>query len=181
MARAQSKRGIYFQSPRLNLIAKEMNNTKLVTDTDLDNVCKTAAEKLRLIILTHIKNQDLQWKKLTSDYIRFKERNDLYEGHWIETGELASKLKIHKSKDGTWYVGGAEDEKHAGSGLLINHLIQIHEFGVLNRGLVARPLFRPSAKELRQFIETDSLKSIERIMSDNWKKMNKRLEKFKVK
>jgi len=181
MARKPSKRGIYFQGPRLNLVAKEIKHTKLVNESDLDNLQRTAAEKMRTIVLTHIKNQDLRWKKLSNDYIKFKERNDLFEGHWIETGELAQRLKVHKSKDGQWYVGGGEDEKHGGSGLLVNHLIQIHEYGILNRGLPARPLFRPSAKELRDFIEKDSLKSLERIMSDNWKKMMKRLEKYKVK
>lgn len=181
MARSPSKRSVYFQGPRLNLIAKEFKTTKLVNESDLDNLQKVAAEKMRVIVLTHIKNQDLRWKKLSEEYIQFKKRNDLYEGHWIETGELAKKLKVHKSAEGQWYVGGKENEKHMGSGLLVNHMIQIHEFGILNRGLPARPLFRPSAKEFREFVEKDSLKSLERIMTDNWKKMTKRMEKFKIK
>ncbi len=177
MARAPSKRSVYFQAPRLKLIAKEFSNP-LLSIKEIDDLERQAAEAMLLIVKDHIQRQDLKWKKLSSAYLAYKKREGLDTRTWIATGELEYLLGVYKDPKNGYYVGGAPGEIHKGSGLEVNHLIQIHEFGSPKTGTPARPLFRPSAKEFRTYIETDLTAEVNRLMHENWKKLMKRMSKY---
>ena len=177
MARKPPNRSVYFQAPRLKLIAKEFNNP-LLSAADIDEFELQAAQALLVIIKDHIQRQDLPWKKLSAAYLAQKKKEGLNTGTWIATGELDYLLGVHKDPKQGYYVGGAPNQIHKSSGLLLNDLIEIHEFGNALVGIPARPLFRPSAKEFREYIKTDLSKDINKKMRENWNKLMKRMSKY---
>lgn len=107
---------------------------------------KEQAEYMLERIKYHIDRQDLKWEPLQQSYVAYKNQRGLEVGTWIATRDLYEKLSVVEV-DGHFYIGAEEDVMHEPSGLTINHIIQVHEFGVLKLGIPARPLFAPSKRE----------------------------------
>lgn len=104
------------------------------------------AEHLLEIVKNHIKKQDLPWVPLKSEYKAYKKSVGLSGKIWVATGELQNKLSVQKGPTG-YYIGAPKGKKHKGSGLELNYLIAIHEYGSVGRGIPARPLMLPSKLE----------------------------------
>lgn len=93
---------------------------------------------------------DPSWEPLSPGWLAYKEKNNLWLGPWMTTGELASMLGIWESEEGRgWYVGFARGMIHKGSGLPAAKLASILEFGRPEAGLPARSLFRKTRRELK--------------------------------
>jgi len=114
---------------------------------------EVAYELLR-IIKRHLEDQDLPWPPLKPEYKEAKAKAGLDTRMWIATGELTEDgLGIWVSDDGNNVFVGFHPKLEHISGLTYSHLARIHEFGVPERGIPARPLLRPSAQELRNLLK----------------------------
>ncbi len=174
---AKKGKSLLFQTPRFNLIAKEFSKAFL-TDKDNNEIQLQAASALKEIIKGHIRDQDIKWKTLSPKYLLQKERlNQEVPGYWNATGELFERINVHFDKKYGYYVGGATGEKHEESGLELNKLISILEFGSYKAGIPARPLFRPSAKEFRKYIQTDLSVDVNEMMRRKWDNLMKKISK----
>lgn len=104
------------------------------------------AHRLLEKIKGHIEEQDLPWVELSSGYARFKSSRGLEPGIWIATKELYNSLQVVENEEG-FYIGAPIGTIHQGSGLEINDLITILEYGTIH--IPERPLFTVSKREMR--------------------------------
>lgn len=169
-------KSIFFQTPRLNLIASEFSKP-IISEKEKKDLERQSAQAMKELVIGHIRDQDLKWKKLSAKYLLEKaKKNQPIPGYWHATGELLKKIDVQY--DGkVYYVGGAPGEIHEESGLEINHLISILEFGNYKSGIPARPLFRPSAKEFRKYIKTDLTDKVNEMMKKKWDSLMKKISK----
>ena len=105
------------------------------------------ARSLLMTIKKHLEYQDLGWQPLSPEYREWKEKNGLDTRIWMARRELVSKIKIIITPEGRYLVGIDPYEPHY-SGLSAYHLAMVHEYGVPDLGIPARPLFRPSYWEV---------------------------------
>lgn len=95
---------------------------------------------------------DPRWVPLKPSYVRYKQKHGLWEGPWMATTELLSKLAIYELDNGKGYfIGWPADEIHTGSGLTCRHLADILENGRAEVGIPARPLFRKVRREMKMW------------------------------
>jgi len=101
----------------------------------------------------HIDKQDLPWKALSKQWKAYKLNSGLSGKIYEATGEFKDKLTYRKdSTRNVWRVGAFGDIKHKFSGLSMNRLATILEYGNDVAGIPARPLFRPTQRELSTLI-----------------------------
>lgn len=115
-----------------------------------DRISYLLAERLFEIVHQHIDMQDLQWPPLKVEYRAEKIRLGLSEKMWEATGELRSHIRIRKRYDG-YAVGIPNSEWHGGANMPAWKLARVHEYGQMDLGIPARPLFRPSSKEVKSW------------------------------
>jgi hypothetical protein len=107
------------------------------------------ADKYLEIVKYHLEAQDLPWKPLAPEYKAWKKRKGLDTRIWIATGKLEKLIKKIKVEPGNYLVGISGEKQHSKSGISAGHLAMVHEYGVPQLGIPARPRFRPSYHELR--------------------------------
>lgn len=139
-----------YQQPNFTLLIKSIKAVTLGTSKFLDEFNRKEAELYRDAIKGHIDAQDMRWIALSSNYLAKKKKEGLKEGMWQATEDLYKSLEVHKDSKGRYYVGGSENEIHEPSGLLINKLISIHEYGNTKMNIPSRKLFRPTRDELQK-------------------------------
>jgi|SRR5882724_2957317 len=129
-------------------------------------LAKYAFERIQF----HLERQDLQWPALNPGYKRAKIAKGLDPRMWIATGELRSYITIERApaRQGTkirsaYNVGVNRRVKHK-SGLLASDLAMHLELGVPDRGVPARPLFRPSLQDTRAYARKNKTRLKKEIM-----------------
>ena len=133
---------------QLNAIDKEAKKIGINSSADI-------AKAALAILKGHIENQDLPWKKLSESWLYAKIRQGLSEDIYVATGEFLKGLRIKKVKDrNIWRIGAFKEDLHKPSGLSMAKIAKVLEYGLPERGLPPRPLFRPSQKDLAVFIRT---------------------------
>ena len=115
-----------------------------------DRVSFYMAEKALETIQGHIDRQDLGWQPLSPDYVAEKARKGLDGRTWIATGELRTYIQIQKRYYG-YAVGIPREAWHSGANMPAWKLARVHEYGQLDLGIPARPLFRPSMMEVKRW------------------------------
>lgn len=128
-----------------------------------DGIAREVAWKIWDRIQEHITRQDLNWTPLKPEYKKWKARTGLDTRMWIATGDLRSHIKVspYLGHAGKWRVGIARDEKHRPSGLPAYVVAANMEYGSADRGLPARPLMRPSVRDIRDWVKRNK-NSLER-------------------
>lgn len=117
----------------INQTAKKVidSNAELIVDT----------------LKSHIDKQDLNWKPLAQSTIDAKGHDSAY----YDTGELRDSLSARKLRSGKKVVrvivGASPYKTHKASGLKLTDLLIFMEYGTKN--MPARPLLRPTLKELK--------------------------------
>src|SRR5262249_44983621 len=67
----------------------------------------------------------------------------------IATKAYVNAIEVRKKGDTAWTVG-LPDKTHPGTELKFDQLARIHEYGVPDRGLPARPHWRPMTRQYAQ-------------------------------
>jgi hypothetical protein len=121
--------------------------------------------------VNHLANQDLGWKDLSESYKAVKERKFKKRAAKVRKSKRkdapVQKILIDTStlfqsitsfaKDGKVHVGVPAGDKYADGGKSLAYVAAVHEFGVESRGIPARPLFKPSRDELKQWCKDNYL------------------------
>lgn len=120
-----------------------------------DQIAYYLATQLLRIIDSHLEEQDLPWPPLSPAYAERKARKGLDPRIWVATSELRSYFAVWKTgrEPGSYAVGIPRHLTHKESGLPAWQLAAILEFGVPDHHLPARPLMRPSLKDLRRWVK----------------------------
>lgn len=111
----------------------------------------------------HIDSQDLGWTPLAESTIALKNGDDTI---LVETGFLRNNLKVRQIrsvKNGiTFFIGADAWTTHQPSGLKMKQLMIYLEYGT--RNMPARPLVRPTLKEVEPILKKNWEALIEEIM-----------------
>ena len=109
-----------------------------------DEFTISVAEEMREYLIEAITTQRYNWKPLSENYLK-KKRNDpeLDERIYIATGFFLDHIDVWEDQDGV-HVGFHPGVIHEPSGLPLNVLARILEFGSAKVGIPARPLWRPA-------------------------------------
>lgn len=122
-------------------------------------------------ILAHIDRQDLGWKKLNVEYKYWKRLTGYSEKIYEATGDFKRKLKT-KFVNNEWRVGAFREDRHEPSGLTMERIAGILEFGAPEAGIPARPLMRAVSQEMKEyvkvFMKSKQFKDLEKRFA-NWK------------
>lgn len=99
-------------------------------------------------LLQHLESQDLPLAPLNEWYRQWKESHGLDTRILIATGELMENIKIYDIAVGKAFVGVKSGKQHKG-GIDMALLALIHEYGSVETGMPARPLYRLTLQELK--------------------------------
>ena len=134
--------------------------------SDLDDALEVAteqnAQETRTALVMHIQNQDLGWTELDPAYVRAKESKSLSNQTLIATGTLLSSITVYKKDKFSAFVGAL---RSAGSRNATWFIAPIMEFGSPKRNIPARPLFRPTFKEMKRKMIERYEKAIEKVLN----------------
>lgn len=117
--------------------------------TATDEFTREVAEELLEYLTDTIENQRYKWKPLKPDYLESKRRKGLDERIYVATGFFLEHIEMWEDKDGV-HVGFRPGIIHEPSGLELNVLARILEFGSARRNIPARPLWRPAFSVIRR-------------------------------
>jgi len=101
----------------------------------------------------HLESQDLPLAPLNDWYRQWKEKHGLDSRILIATGELMDNIKIYDIAIGKAFIGIKGGKQHKG-GIDMALLALIHEYGSVERGMPARPLYRLTFEELKSQLNT---------------------------
>ena len=140
--------------PHKNLLRAQqiVNGLDRLYEVNRRKFSLAVARSILETIRKHLRLQDLHWKPLAPEYKQWKEEQGLDTRTWIARGDLTKLIRIipiYQEEKVTYLVGIDPYAKHY-SGLTAYHLAMIHEYGVPDRGIPSRPLFRPSYEEVRK-------------------------------
>jgi len=142
---------VSFKAPDFKKIFQFIKDLPKTADQFIYEFEKAEAEVLLTMIKKHIQAQDLNWVPLKEGYARRKRRLELNPGIWIATEDLYHKLQVVE-ENGKFYIGAPAGVIHKPSGLEINKIIGILEYGTYTERIPARPLFEPSKREVKRGI-----------------------------
>lgn len=123
-------------------------------DKRLTEVIKVAAFKLERIIVLHIQDQDLPWKKLDEKYRKRKIAEGYSEKILIRTGTALETVRVLKIDDNNYFIGWPRGVQHKKGGDMVQ-IMAVHEYGSNDGTIEPRPVVEPSVKELREWLETE--------------------------
>jgi hypothetical protein len=126
-------------------MAKEMK--KIQRDTLV-----TFSKELRRRAKEHIVKQDLDWQGLSLKYLLAKRDKGYSHKTYRLGGDFYNKIKAFVAEDSCWAGFNESDTtsntlKGKRSTRLLSEVAKGLEFGVVSKGLVERPLWRPTLKE----------------------------------
>lgn len=107
------------------------------------------AETTRKGVVKHLQNQDLRWEKLNKQYRERKKKRGLSTATLIATSQLMQSITTQvTSNKMSAFVGVLRSGKRR-DGEKPALIAAIHEFGSKRRKIPARPLFRPTLREVK--------------------------------
>lgn len=130
-------------------VHKDMNALADRIKSNLKMATAQNAEVTRGVLVKHIQNQDLKWKKLGPKYKEQKKKKGLSTAILIATSEMMQSITTKVASDkmsafvGVLRAGKREDGEDP---VLI---AKVHEFGSKKRKIDKRPLFQPSFSETK--------------------------------
>jgi len=128
-----------------------------------DDVARNAAFYYRRKIKEHIDAQDLNWEPLNPDYKKRKQEQGYDTRIWIARGILRRHIKVARRGPAD-YVVTIPPEAEYPEGINIRKVFFANEYGRLDGSIPARPLFRPTKKEVRKRLIREVKKSNQRII-----------------
>lgn len=100
-------------------------------------------------LVKHLQKQDLGWKKLNDKYREWKRKKGLSTATLISTSQMMQSITTQEAPDKmSAFVGVLRSGKRK-DGEKPALIAAIHEYGSSARHIDARPLFRPTLKEVR--------------------------------
>lgn len=149
-------------------------------------VLKQIGLKGEQIIVNHLADQDLNWAPLSENYKKAKERRFKRTANavaakrkrmkgekpaptqktLIDTSTLFQSITSF-AKEGKVAVGVPAGNKYTTSGKSVAYVAAVHEYGSAIRNIPARPLFKPSRDELKEWC------------SNNWRLANSFISEIK--
>jgi len=114
-----------------------------------DEFVYEVAKEFQDYLIDVIETQRYKWKPLSFDYKRRKWLQGLDERIYIATGFFVDSITIWEDKSGV-HVGFLPGLVHEPSGLQIEVLARILEFGSAKAQIPARPLWRPAISAIRR-------------------------------
>ena len=96
----------------------------------------------------HIENQDLGWAKLNPAYLKYKIRKGRSRLTLVSTSTLLNSITYELKNDGLESFVGVLRKGKRKDGKPPTLIAAVMEYGSAARGIPARPLFRPTFKEL---------------------------------
>ena len=121
---------------------------------DKDIIAKNVAEYARDVIVKHMETQDLSWAPLSKDYLERKSALGLDMRTWIATSWMKDHLTTVHEGEGRYSVGVPRDIVYKDTGIPVNEIMRIVEYGRHDETLPPRPIFRPSISEVRKSLRS---------------------------
>lgn len=122
--------------------------------TDLNRTLQTSGAQIGLkaeqLAVKHIQSGDLGWHPLSQRYLNFKLANNRSEKILISSSTYIRAIQSTQLAKQI-FIGIKKGVKHQEGGDL-GEIASALEFGSVKRKLKARPLWRPTLKELRIWI-----------------------------
>lgn len=116
-------------------------------------------------LVKHIQNQDLGWAALNPAYKKFKEKKKLSSHILIATSTLLNSVTTQIIEGGmAAFVGVLRTAKGKGGRKEVM-IAAVHEYGSAKRNIDARPLFRPTFKEMKPIILENYKKALEKALA----------------
>ena len=141
-------------------LESDLNGFGLKLTSRLQLATLQNAELVRKVLVKHLQNQDLSWKPLDPEYLASKKRRRLSTATLIATSQLMQSITTDLSGDRlSAFVGVLRSGKRR-DGEPPVLIAEIHEFGSHARNIAARPLFRPTFKEVRPDVENGYRKAV---------------------
>ena len=118
------------------------------------------AQMVEATLVQHIQNQALNWKPLSAAYEKYKKNKGLSNQIYIATSTLMNSI-THAIRDGglTAFIGVLRTARGP-SGESEVMIGKVMEYGSAKRNIPARPLFRPTFKEMKPKIINNYKKAL---------------------
>jgi hypothetical protein len=115
---------------------------------------KLSTLKGERIAKLHLKNQDLNWRELSSNTISNKAKNKQSNKTLIATSDYMQSI----TSVAVGYIGfvGVKKSARNRGGEPITMIAAVHEFGVRSLNIPARPLWKPSLDELYYWMKVNN-------------------------
>jgi len=120
-----------------------------------DELAQEIAEEYYERLKNHFMLQDLPLKPLSDWYKRWKQRMGLDTRILLATHEMFESVRVYNEGFGKRFTGIKGGKIHKMAKIDVALLALVHEYGRLDRSIPARPVFRPTADELKK--ELDSI------------------------
>lgn len=134
-------------------VGKTLKMLQKTFDKVGDEPLKKCGELYLNLLKSKIEGQSLPWTPLSQYYLEYKIKKGLDTRVLIATGDYLSQLKVQEvkgsSKGKQLFVGASPNDIHKPSGLSMEKIAQILEYGRADGKMPARPHFRPSWEEAR--------------------------------
>ncbi len=124
------------------------------------------AETVRKVLVKHLQNQDLSWKPLDPAYLASKKKRGLSTATLIATSQLMQSITTELSGDRLSAFVGVLRSGKRNDGEPPVLIAEIHEFGSGARNIAARPLFRPTFKEVMPDVEDGYRKAVREVLEE---------------
>lgn len=125
-------------------------------DNSLQKSLKQVGLKGESVVIKHIQAQDLGWKPLSIAYKRRKERQGYSNKILIRTSTLLQNIKSDVVSKSEVFVGVNRQVRDA-EGNSVADIATIMEYGSIAKNIPARPLWRPTHKELMEWIKKENI------------------------
>src|SRR5262245_31828499 len=125
-------------------------------DQTASKMAERLAKQYKRELCKKIRQQLFRHKALTPEYAEWKRHHDLDKRILIATKAYVNAIEVRR-KGTTGWVVGLPAKRHPGlpgrksrSTITFEQLARVHEYGVPDRGLPARPHWRPMTKKYQQ-------------------------------
>lgn len=141
------------------------------------------AEEFAQALKSVIRKQLFDWKPLSPEYAKYKERKGLDPRILVATGDYVDAIGVHREETRTkgviYRVGFAPGAIHEPSGLPYNRLAHIHEFGVFTgtAEIPARPHWRPTIARFKLRIPRVKKGIVRRVLKEFERNSSRRVRR----
>lgn len=128
-----------------------------------ETISRNAIFYFRRKVKEHIREQDLEWEELSDDWKREKEEQGYDPRIWIARGLLRRNIKVVKRGEANYTLEIPPSPEYP-NGTAVRTVMFVLEFGSLDGTIPARPLFRPTKREVEERLVTETRKANKRIL-----------------
>lgn len=142
-----------------------IDNLDKIAKEPLKRATQKSALQVEATLVKHIQNQDLGWKGLNPAYKKYKERKKLSNQIWIATSVTINSITTKILNKGLSAFVGVLRTAKSKDGTSEVLIAKVHEYGSTARNIPARPLFRPTFKEMKPQIIKNYQKALEKALA----------------